>query len=145
MSTITYIQCNIRDITERSQLETERDRLEEQMRVQSAALEDLHRRKDEFLAMLSHELRNPLSPIASALQLLGLQKNEGRIQHQARTIIERQVGQLTRLIDDLLEVSRITTGRIHLQQDRVELNGIVENAVETVQPPCWTSANMSSR
>ncbi len=128
------IQCNIRDITERSRLETERNRLEVQMREQAVALEDLHRRKDEFLAMLSHELRNPLSPIASALQLLGLQKNEDQLQQKARTIIERQVGQLTRLIDDLLEVSRITTGRIHLQQERVSLNAIVEHAVETVRP-----------
>ena len=128
------IQCNIRDITERSRLETERNRLEIQMREQAVALEDLHRRKDEFLAMLSHELRNPLSPIASALQLLGLQKNEDALQQKARTIIERQVGQLTRLIDDLLEVSRITTGRIHLQQERVALNAIVEHAVETVRP-----------
>ncbi len=128
------IQCNIRDITERSLLESERNRLEISMREQSTAMEDLHRRKDEFLAMLSHELRNPLSPIASALQLLGLQKNEDRLQHQARTIIERQVGQLTRLIDDLLEVSRITTGRIHLQQKPITVNGILENAIETVRP-----------
>ena len=84
--------------------------------------------------MLSHELRNPLAPITNAVQLLRLQKNEDQLQHQARTIIERQVGQLTRLVDDLLEVSRITTGRIHLQPERVALNGIVENAVETVRP-----------
>jgi PAS domain S-box-containing protein len=129
----SVIQCNIRDITERSRLEAQRDRLEKRMQEQSASLEDLHRRKDEFLAMLSHELRNPLSPIASALQLLGLQKNEDRLQHQARTIIERQVGQLTRLIDDLLEVSRITTGRIHLQQEPIVLNDVVKNAIETVR------------
>ncbi len=130
----SVIQCNIRDITERSRFEAERSRLEKRMQEQSASLEDLHRRKDEFLAMLSHELRNPLSPIASALQLLGLQKNEDRLQQQARTIIERQVGQLTRLIDDLLEVSRITTGRIHLQQESILLNRVVENAIETVRP-----------
>ena len=130
----SVIQCNIRDITERNLLELERNRLQIQMKEQAAALEDLHRRKDEFLAMLSHELRNPLSPIASALQLLSLQKNEDRMQHQARTIIERQVKQLTRLIDDLLEVSRITTGRIHLQRERVDLSTILTNAVETVRP-----------
>ena len=130
----SVIQCNIRDITERSRLEAERNRLEKRMQEQSASLEELHRRKDEFLAMLSHELRNPLSPIASALQLLGLQKNEDRLQHQARTIIERQVGQLTRLIDDLLEVSRITTGRIHLQQEPILLNEVVTNAIESVRP-----------
>jgi PAS domain S-box-containing protein len=120
-------QCNIRDIGERS-------RLERKTKEQAEALADLHRRKDEFLAMLSHELRNPLAPIMNAVQLLGLQKDEGQLQQQARTIIERQVGQLTRLVDDLLEVSRITTGRIHLHQERIALNGIVEHAVETVRP-----------
>ncbi|QDU28071.1 Autoinducer 2 sensor kinase/phosphatase LuxQ [Anatilimnocola aggregata] len=121
------IQCNIRDITERS-------RLEKQMQEQAVALKDLHRRKDEFLAMLSHELRNPLAPITNAVRLLSFQKHEDDLKHQARTIIERQVGQLTRLIDDLLEVSRITTGRIHLQKERIGLNGIVERAVETARP-----------
>lgn len=121
------IQCNIRDITERSKLEN-------QMQEHAEELADLHRRKDEFLAMLSHELRNPLAPITNAVQLLGLQKTDDRLQHQARTIIERQVGQLTRLIDDLLEVSRITTGRIHLQKERVGLNSVVESACETTRP-----------
>lgn len=121
------IQCNIRDITERS-------RLEKQMQEQTTALADLHRRKDEFLAMLSHELRNPLAPISNAVQLLSLQKYESKLEHKALAIIDRQVRQLTRLIDDLMEVSRITSGRIHLQQDRVMLNGIVAHAVETVRP-----------
>lgn len=121
------IQCSIRDITERS-------RLEKLMQEHAIALADLHRRKDEFLAMLGHELRNPLAPIANAVQLLRLEKNEGKVQQKARGIIERQVAQLTRLIDDLLEVSRITTGRIHLQQERIALNGIVERAVESVHP-----------
>ena len=120
-------QCNIRDISERS-------RLERQTKEQAAALSDLHRRKDEFLAMLSHELRNPLAPILNAVQLLRLQKNENQLQQQARTIIERQVGQLTRLVDDLMEVSRITTGRIQLRQERVAVSGIVERAVETARP-----------
>jgi len=123
----SVIQCNIRDITERS-------RLEKQMKEQAVALADLHRRKDEFLAMLGHELRNPLAPIASALQLLCLQKNEGKLQQKARTIIERQVGQLVRLVDDLLEVSRITTGKLHLKQEQVALSGIVERAVESARP-----------
>ena len=121
------IQCNIRDITERS-------RLEKQLQEQAHALAELDRRKDEFLAMLGHELRNPLAPITNALQLLGLRQNEDKVQNRARTIIERQVGQLTRLVDDLLEVSRITTGTIHLQRERVDLNGIIECAVETVRP-----------
>ena len=123
----SVIQCNIRDITERSHLE-------KQMKEQAVALAELHRRKDEFLAMLGHELRNPLAPIASALQLLSLQKNEGKLQQKSRTIIERQVGQLVRLVDDLLEVSRITTGKLHLKQELIALHGIVERAVESVLP-----------
>jgi CheY-like chemotaxis protein/two-component sensor histidine kinase len=84
--------------------------------------------------MLSHELRNPLAPIMNAVHLLRLQKQENRIQHQARTVIERQVGQLTRLVDDLMDVARITTGRVQLRPDRIVVSGIVERAVETVRP-----------
>ena len=113
---------------------TERSRLERYAQEQAEALADLHRRKDEFLAMLSHELRNPLAPISNAVHLLRLQKNADPIQDRARGIIERQVRQMTRLIDDLMEVSRISTGRIHLQEERLSLNGVVENAVETVRP-----------
>jgi PAS domain S-box-containing protein len=120
-------QCNIRDITDRS-------RLERKTQEQASALADLHRRKDEFLAMLSHELRNPLSPILNAVHLLRLQGDEGLIQREARSVIERQVGQLTRLIDDLLEVSRITTGRVRLQQDRLDVRAVVERAVESARP-----------
>jgi PAS domain S-box-containing protein len=120
-------QCNIRDISERS-------RLERQTKDQAEQLSDLHRRKDEFLAMLSHELRNPLAPILNAVHLLQLQKNENPLQQQARAIIERQVTQLTRLVDDLMEVSRITTGRVQLRHDRVVVSGIVERAVETTRP-----------
>jgi PAS domain S-box-containing protein len=120
-------QCNIRDISGRS-------RLEKKTQEQAAALADLHRRKDEFLAMLSHELRNPLAPIANAVLLLRLQPNETPLQQQARTIIERQALQLTRLVDDLMEVSRITSGRVRLRLERVLVNGIVERAVETARP-----------
>jgi len=114
--------------------EVEYRRLYEISKEQAEALADLHRRKDEFLAMLSHELRNPLAPIANAVQLLRLQQNEDPLQQKARTIIERQVTQLTRLVDDLMEVSRITTGRVQLRLERVALNGIVERAVETACP-----------
>ncbi len=121
------IQCNIRDITRRSALE----RL---AREQSVAMADLHRRKDEFLAMLSHELRNPLSSIVNALQLMRLQQgDENLIQHQARTILERQVAQLGRLIGDLLEVSRIATGQLRLHPENIDLRGVVTVAVEATR------------
>jgi PAS domain S-box-containing protein len=120
------IQCNIRDITGRRELE--------RAKLQAEALADMNRRKDEFLAMLSHELRNPLSPIVSAVQLLRLRKDDDPIQQQAQAIIERQVGNLTRLLDDLLEVSRITIGRIRLQEENLDLRSIAERSVETVRP-----------
>ncbi len=127
------VQCNIRDITERS-------RLQRLTQEQAAALADLDRRKDEFLAMLSHELRNPLAPILNAALLLRLHSNRNRLHgienptlQQSATIIERQVGQLTHIVDELLEVSRITTGRIQLHQESIALGVVVENAVATVR------------
>jgi CheY-like chemotaxis protein len=97
-------------------------------------LADLHRRKDEFLAMLSHELRNPLAPIVTAVHLLSLQQNENAIQHQARIIIERQVGQLSHLVDDLLDISRVTTGKIRLHEENTDLRSLVEQAIEATRP-----------
>ena len=97
-------------------------------------LAELDRRKDQFLAMLGHELRNPLAPILNAVQLLQLQKSENSVQQKALAIIERQVGQLTHLVGDLLEVSRAITGRIQLCQEQVAVSSIVERAVETARP-----------
>ena len=113
---------------------TERSRLEHKLQQQAEALTDLDRRKDEFLAMLSHELRNPLAPLTNAVHMLRLQKNEDPVQRQARSVIERQVAQLKHLVDDLLEISRITTGRVQLRRERIALGGIVERAIETAQP-----------
>ncbi len=106
---------------------TDRKRVEEK-------LADLNRRKDEFLAMLSHELRNPLAPILNAVQLLQLQKNENAVQQKARAIIERQVRQLTHLVNDLLDVARAATGRIQLCREPVLVSDIVKLAVETARP-----------
>jgi PAS domain S-box-containing protein len=97
-------------------------------------LVEIDRRKDQFLAMLSHELRNPLAPILNAVQLLQLQKSENSVQQKALAIIERQVGQMTRLVSDLMEVSRAISGRIQLCQEPIAVNGIVEHAVETARP-----------
>ena len=103
------------------------------VRERSNELAVANRRKDEFLAMLGHELRNPLAPILNAAQLLRLQRGKSRRQQEACAIIERQVGQLVHLVDDLLEVSRITTGRIHLQRKQLDMRAIVECGVETVR------------
>jgi signal transduction histidine kinase len=94
-----------------------------------AALQDASRRKDEFLATLSHELRNPLAPLQNALQLMRLGDADA-----VQQIMERQVNHLVRLVDDLLEMSRITRGTFELRRERVELSSVVRNAVETSDP-----------
>ncbi len=99
-----------------------------------AALKEADRHKDEFLAMLAHELRNPLAPIHNATQLMRLKPFPDPQLSWARDIIERQVVHLTRLVDDLLDVSRITRGKINLTKEVVELGTLVTRAVETVHP-----------
>ena len=82
-----------------------------------------------FLAMLGHELRNPLAPISNALELLKREKIESRIFNSTRDIIDRQLRQMTRLIDDLLDVGRITSGKIHLEAKPVRLRDVIHDAV----------------
>jgi signal transduction histidine kinase len=94
------------------------------------AAESANRAKDDFLAMLGHELRNPLAPITTALQLMRLRGPRPREQE----ILERQVGHLTRLVDDLLDVSRITRGRIELRKQVVEVGDVVARAIEVASP-----------
>lgn len=98
------------------------------------SLREVNRRKDEFLAMLAHELRNPLAPISNALQVWPLVENDREQMEQLREIMERQVQQMTRLIDDLLDVSRITRGKIKLRTQRIDLATVISSAIETVQP-----------
>lgn len=117
---VEAIAGTTRDVTDRKEAED--------------ALRDADRRKDEFLAMLAHELRNPLAPISNAMHLLRKDRNADTVQVQARAIIERQTGRLTRLVDDLLEVSRITSGRIQLHKEQVAAQEVLERAVETVRP-----------
>jgi len=117
----------LRDMTERKQAE---QKLEEQ----AEALRDADRRKDEFLATLAHELRNPLAPIHSALQILNLPDVDAASTKRSHGMIERQVRNMVRLVDDLLDVARVVRGKIELRRERVELSAIVAHAVETVQP-----------
>ncbi|HXG08276.1 MAG TPA: MASE1 domain-containing protein [Gemmataceae bacterium] len=95
------------------------------------AAREADRRKDEFLAMLAHELRNPLAPIRTAVQILGLTGTDTAAAARAREIIERQVRHMTRLVDDLLDVSRITRGQIKLQKEPTDLGAVTARAVET--------------
>ncbi len=111
---------------------TDRKRSEE-------ALREADRKKDEFLATLAHELRNPLAPIRNALQIMRLNGGSSRTLEQIREMMERQVRHMARLVDDLLELSRVTQGKIELRKERVSLAAIVSNAVE-ISRPLLTSA-----
>ncbi len=115
-----------------SQDVTERRRLEDNLRRLAADLSEADRRKNEFLAMLAHELRNPLAPISNAARALQLGGDAEAVQ-SAADMLERQVGQMSRLVDDLLDMSRITRGRIELRKRRVDLAAIVDQAVEAVR------------
>ena len=110
----------VRDVTERNRA--------------TAALHEADRRKDEFLAMLAHELRNPIAPISMAAQLLmGAPGDETRVR-QISQVIARQVGHMVSLVDDLLDVSRVTRGLVALEQHALDLNALLADAVEQVRP-----------
>jgi PAS domain S-box-containing protein len=121
------------DITERKRAEAERKALEDGLRKLAADLSEADQRKNQFLAMLSHELRNPLAPISNAARALRLGEGDPRAARLASGMLERQVGQLSRLVDDLLDMSRITRGRIELRTEVVELAPVIDQAVETVR------------
>jgi PAS domain S-box-containing protein len=118
--TITHLVASGLDVTERKRTE--------------AALRAADRQKDEFLAILSHELRNPLAPMRSAAHIIKLRAPDDPVVMQARDVIERQLKQMVRLVDDLLEVARITQGRIELRRRRVALSDVVSSAVEAARP-----------
>lgn len=107
--------------------------ISERKRAQDA-LKDIARRKDEFLAMLAHELRNPLAPISNALHIMAHSGLDETRLSWCREIIGRQVEHMVRLVDDLLDVSRISQGKIELKKEPLELSAIVQRAIETSQP-----------
>jgi len=109
-----------RDVTERKQLE--------------GSLIDADRRKDEFLATLAHELRNPLAPIRNAVHLLKSGSPTGDNVRMAREIIDRQVHHMVRLVDDLMDVSRITIGQVNLRNERIDLRRVLDDALEASAP-----------
>jgi PAS domain S-box-containing protein len=124
------------DITDRKQAEAERAKLEVSLRRLASELSEADRRKNEFLAMLAHELRNPLAPISNAARALRLGAGDGATLRSASELLERQVAQMARLVEDLLDMSRITRGRIELRKEPTELATIVEQAVEAARSLC---------
>jgi PAS domain S-box-containing protein len=134
----SVIQCNIRDITDRRRLEGERDRLyrvAEEARARAEAneaqLAEADRRKDEFIAILAHELRNPLSSIGMAAHLLRYTE-AGQDRERSLEVVAHQVAALNRLIEDLLDVSRISKGKIHLRKGVLDLSAVIRHAVDSV-------------
>lgn len=109
-----------------------RDRTVE--RLAEEALRDADRRKNEFLATLAHELRNPLAPVRNGLQALRLAPDGSAVAARTREMMERQLEHMVRLIDDLLDVSRISSGKLELRRERVSLHAVVERAVEASRP-----------
>nr|WP_240761809.1 response regulator [Nitrosococcus wardiae] len=112
----------------------ENARLLKESRQYAQALKETVRRKDEFLAILSHELRNPLAPIRNAVQILNRQGLDDATVQAARNLIERQSQHMVRLVDDLLDASRIARGKLELRREVVALAAVVEQAVEMAQP-----------
>ena len=104
-----------------------------QARLRVEQLDAANRRKDEFLAMLAHELRSPLSSIHYAVHLLGRHIGEAPAQQRMQAVIERQLHRMTQLVDELLDVSRITSGRLHLQRERLDLRDVLSRAIETLE------------
>jgi len=98
------------------------------------ALRDADRRKDEFLAMLAHELRNPLAPIRTAAEVIARKAGNDATAQRAAEVVKRQATQLTRIVDDLLDVSRISMGQIALKRETLLLSDVIEHAAETVAP-----------
>jgi signal transduction histidine kinase len=107
---------------------------EERLARQADALAAADRRKDEFLAVLGHELRNPLAPLQNGLELLALGSNDPALVAHARQVMERQLRHLVRLVDDLLDVARIRSGKIVLELERVEIAAMIGSAVELARP-----------
>jgi PAS domain S-box-containing protein len=113
---------------------TARKRTEQLMNQQSAELAAANHRKNQFIATLAHELRNPLAPIRNALSIMELKMNDSQIIENARKVVDRQVTQMVRLIDDLLDISRISHGKLELKLQLEELRTILNNAIESSRP-----------
>lgn len=121
-------------VGDQSAMALERARLVTELQSRAEALAEADRRKDEFLAMLAHELRNPLVPIMTGLKTFQMVEPGTPKLQRARDAMERQVRHMVRLVDDLLDVSRVTAGKIELRKDLVDVGAIVQQAVQTSQP-----------
>jgi signal transduction histidine kinase len=122
------------DAIERVEIRRQLDRQRKELERLYTEARESDRRKDEFLAMLAHELRNPLAPILNAVHIMKLRADERETVDRMREIIEQQMRHITRLVDDLLDVSRITRGKIQLRSQSVDLASIVGQALDSTRP-----------
>lgn len=129
----TRLVCIV-DMSHQRSLEGERERLLESEREARRNAEEANRAKDSFLALLSHELRNPLAPISSAASLLQMAPQDAATVHHASNVIARQVGHMKELIDDLMDVSRVTRGLVALERAPLDLRPVLDAALEQVRP-----------
>jgi PAS domain S-box-containing protein len=113
---------------------TERKALEDELRQRAEALAEANRHKDEFLAMLAHELRNPLAPVLTGVRVARQAGADDRAREQALVMVERQARHLTRVVDDLLDVSRLTRGRVQLRPERLDLARLIRTTAEDARP-----------
>jgi PAS domain S-box-containing protein len=146
--TRTFVTAILRDVNDRRDAEIALRKSERESRASAKALAELNevlkesgkalnavdRRKDEFLATLAHELRNPLAPLRNGLQLLKLAKDDASLIERTRHMMDVQLGQMVRLIDDLLDVSRINNDRIVLSKELTSLDKVIRQAIETSAP-----------
>ena len=123
------------DITERAKADAALRESETRLRALAEELRSTNRLKDEFLATLAHELRNPLAPIRNALEILKLGANDKPSAAKARAMMERQLAQLIRLIDDLMDLSRVNRGIVELRRSPIALRHALREAVETGRVP----------
>ena len=112
----------------------ERYAAQERLRQLASDLSEADRRKDEFLATLAHELRNPLAPIRNGLQIMKMTGDDAEAVERSRSMMERQIEQMVRLVDDLMDISRINQGKIELRKEHVSLGAVIASAVETSRP-----------
>ena len=131
---LATVDAHIKTIDIRRQSREAELRLIEQLREQD-------RLKDEFLATLAHELRNPLAPIRNGLELIRLSNNDPAVLEKATMIMQRQIEQMVRLVDDLLDVARISRNKLELRKEQVDLESVVRNAVETSRPVLAAAEN----
>ena len=122
----SIVLLSIEDVTDARQAEA--------LRIDAETLRLLDKRKDEFLGILAHELRNPLAPMTFALELLRRSDGTPAEIARARQVLDRQVSHMVRIVDDLLDVSRITQGKVELRKERLELATVVTAAVELCRP-----------